>query len=326
MQVAAVARKRGDLVMDRRLFIVVATGGLVAYLPKVRAQPARNAHRIGYLRQGAVPIAESFWARMNELGWEGRNVTLEPRYGGREQLRELAAELVRSGVDLILTESTPASLAAKEATATIPIVFVVGADPVARGLVTSLARPGGNLTGYAVGLYEEKMLDTLKAALPRSSRVALPAGGPPFPDAERAARRLGLELLEAEGLSPDRVDLFLANARKAGADALFIPNIAWLSESLARLGGAATSAHLPAIAAHRSFARGGGLLAYGATPGQGWPRIAAQVDKILRGAKPADLPVEQPSRFTLAINLKAAKALGIVIPQSLLLSADEIIQ
>ena len=243
--------------MDRRLFIVVAAGGLVASLPKVRAQPARNAYRIGYLRQGAVPIAEPFWARMNELGWfEGRNVTIEPRYGGREQLRELAAELVRSKVDLILTNSTPASLAAKEATATIPIVFVVGADPVARGLVASLARPGGNLTGYAIGLYEEKMLDTLKAALPGSSRVALPAGGPPFPDTERAARELGLELLEVEGLSPDRFDLFLANARKAGADALFIPNIAWLSESLARLGRAATSARLPAIAAEQEFCEG----------------------------------------------------------------------
>ena len=299
--------------MDRRLFLVVAAGGLVASLPKVRAQPARNAHRIGYLRQGAVPIAEPFWARMNELGWfEGRNITIEPRYGGREQLRELAAELVRSKVDLILTNSTPASLAAKEATATIPIVFVVGADPVARGVVASLARPGGNLTGYAVGLYEEKMLDTLKAALPGSSRVALPAGGPPFPDTERAARALGLELLEVEGLSPDRFDPFFVNARKAGADALFIPSIAWLSESLALLGEAATSARLPAIAAERSFARGGGLLAYGPTPGQSWPRIAAQVDKILRGAKPADLPVEQPTRFTLAVNLKAAKALGIV--------------
>ena len=170
------------------------------------------------------------------------------------------------------------------------------------------------------------MLDALKAALPGSSRVALPAGGPPFPDTERAARRLGLELLEIEGLSPDRFDHFLANARKAGADALLIPNIAWLSESLARLGGAATSARLPVIAAYRSFARGGGLLAYGPTPGQVWPRLAAQVDKILRGAKPADLPVEQPTRFTLAVNLKAAKVLGITIPQLLLLSADEVIQ
>ena len=313
--------------IDRRRFIVVAAGGLVASLPKVRAQPERTAYRVGYLRQGAVPLVEPFWSRMNELGWfEGRNVTIEPRYGGREQLRELAAELVRSGVDLILTNSTPASLSAREATATIPIVFLVGADPVARGLVASLARPGGNLTGYADGLYEEKMLDALKAALPGSSRVALPAGGPPFPDTERAARRLGLELLEIEGLSPDRFDHFLANARKAGADALLIPNIAWLSESLARLGGAATSARLPAIAAYRSFARGGGLLAYGPTPGQVWPRLAAQVDKILRGAKPADLPVEQPTRFTLAVNLKAAKVLGIAIPQLLLLSADEVIQ
>jgi putative ABC transport system substrate-binding protein len=313
--------------MDRRLFIVVAGGGLVATFSKTRAQPARGAYRIGYLRQGTVPIAEHFLARMNELGWvEGKNITIEPRYGGREQLRELAAELVRSKVDLILADSTPASLAAKEATATIPIVFVVAADPVARGLVASLARPGGNLTGYAVGLYEEKMLEALKVALPRLSRVALPAGGPPFPDTERAARQLGIELREVEGLSPDRLDLFLANARKAGADALFIPNIAWLSESLARLGRAATSAHLPAIAAHASFVRGGGLLAYGATPGQGWPRIAAQVDKILRGAKPADLPVEQPTRFTLAVNLKTANVLGIAIPQSLLLSADEVIQ
>ena len=181
---------------------------------------------------------------MNELGWfEGRNITIEPRYGRKEQMRELAAELVRSKVDLIMTDSTPASLAAKEATATIPIVFLVAADPVARGLVASLARPGGNLTGYVIGSYEEKMLETLKAALPRLSRVARPAGGFLFPDVERAAKGLGLELLGVEGLIPDRFDLFLASARKAGADALLIPNIAWLNESLDRLGDAATSAH-----------------------------------------------------------------------------------
>ena len=140
-------------------------------------------------------------------------------------MRELAAELVRSKVDLILTDSTPATLAAKEATATIPIVFLVAADPVARGLVASLARPGGNLTGYVIGSYEAKMLETLKAALPRVSRVARPGGGFLFPDAERAATELGIELLGVEGLNPDRFDLFLANAHKAGADALLIPNI-----------------------------------------------------------------------------------------------------
>jgi putative tryptophan/tyrosine transport system substrate-binding protein len=264
---------------------------------------------------------------MNELGWfEGRNITIEPRYGSDEQMRELAAELVRSKVDLIMTDSTPASLAAKEATATIPIVFLVAADPVAGGLVASLARPGGNLTGYVIGSYEEKMLETLKAALPRLSRVARPAGVLLLPDVRRAATGLGLELLGVEGLIPDRFELFLASARKAGADALLIPNIAGLNESLDRLGGAATSAHLPAIGPYAAFARGGGLLAYGPQLGQGWPRIAAQVDKILRGAKPADLPVEQPTRFTLTVNLKAAKALGLTIPQSLLLSADEIIQ
>ena len=313
--------------MDRRLFIVIAAGGLVAASPTVWAQPARSSYRIGYLKQDALPLEQPFWARMNELGWfEGKNITIEPRYGGREQLRQLAAELVRSKVDLILVESTPAAMAAKEATATIPIVFVVGADPVARGLVASLARPGGNLTGYAVGLYEAKMLDTLKAALPRASRVALPAGGPPFPDADRAATAHGLELLEVAGLSRDRFDLFLTNARRLGADALLIPNIAWLSESYARLGSAATIARLPAIGPFVSFARGGGLLAYGSAPGQTWPRIATQVDKILRGAKPGDLPIEQPTRFILAVNLKAAKALGIAIPQWLLLSADEVIQ
>jgi putative ABC transport system substrate-binding protein len=314
--------------MNRRRFIGLAAGGLVASLPKVRAQAARNARRIGYLRQGDVPLVEPFWTRMNELGWfEGRNVTIEPRYAvTREQLPELAAELVRLKVDLILTDSTPASLAAKEATATIPIVFLVAADPIARGLVASLARPGGNLTGYTIGAYEEKMLETLKAALPRLSRVALPAGDLLFPDVERAATGLGLELLGVEGLSPDRFDLFLSSARKAGVDALLIPNIAWFNESLARLGEAATSARLPAIGPFGVFARGGGLLAYGPPIGQSWPRIAAQVDKILRGGKPADLPVEQPTRFTLVVNLKTAKALGIAIPQSLLVGADEVIQ
>lgn len=322
------ARLASDPVMDRRRFIVVTAGGLAASLPRVRAEPVRGVYRIGLLKPvGAPPSMDrSFWDRMNELGWfEGKNITIDPRYAAPGQLRELADELVRSKVDLILTQSTLAALAAKEATTTIPIVFLVGADPIDRGLVTNLARPGGNVTGYTVGLYEPKMLEALKAVVSRLSRVALPSDSIQTAT-RRAAEELGIELHEVEGLSLEGFDPFLANVRYARADALLVPNIAWLNESLPRLGAAVSSARLPAIGPYASFARGGGLLAYGHAPGQSGPRVAIQVDKILRGAKPGDLPVEQPTRFRLVVNLKAAKALGITIPQSLLLAADEVIQ
>ncbi|HEY2816589.1 MAG TPA: ABC transporter substrate-binding protein [Casimicrobiaceae bacterium] len=312
--------------IDRRAFIGIVAGGLGLAATLARADRAARVYRIGWLRQGKQSISKSFWDSMRELGWvEGQNIKIEPRYSaGLEQLPALAAELVRLKVDLMLTDSPEAARAARDATATIPIVFVVGSDPVGRGLVASLARPGGNLTGFAYGMYEGKMLETLKAALPRLSRVAVPVTGPPSSGLVGAAKELAVELQGIETPTLNALGGFFDRARQMGADAALIPNIAWVNPVLPRIGGDATSARFPAIGPFRPFAEGGGLLAYGPFA-QHWPRFAVFVDKILRGARPADLPVEQPTRFTTVINLGAAKALGLRLPQWLLLSADEII-
>jgi len=315
--------------MDRRLFTGLLAGSLLVSTPLVRAQQAGKTYRIGWLRQGVQPLPKLFWDALRELGWiEGQNIKIEPRYAtAAEQFPELAAELVRLKVDLILANTTPASRAARDATAAIPIVFVVGADPVANGLVASLGRPGGNLTGFAYGLYEEKLLETLKAALPRLSRVAVPFVGAPTPELVRAATELGVELQHIAVRGPDDFDgRFFEIARTRGAEAVLIPDIHWVDPILERVGGATLNARLPAIGPYRDFVIGGGLLSYGGALSQHWPRTALQVDKILRGAKPGDLPVEQPTKFATVINLKTAKALGLTLPQWLILSADEVIQ
>ncbi len=316
--------------MDRRAFITVAGGGVLAALLAAEAQ--ERVYRIGSLRQGADPSFRPLAAAMRELGWvEGRNFTLERRNADkRDQLPVLAAELVRLNVDLILTGGTLATLAAKEVTKTIPIVFNLADDPVLSGLVASFARPGGNLTGFALGIYDEKLLEILKEALPRASRVALAAPSTePGPQAARlnvAARTLGVEVRRIEVRGPKDFDSFFTVAKRQGADAVLVPNIVWFRPHLERIGVAAAKSPLPAIGYDRQFAVSGGLLAYGPVPLQNVPRLAAQIDKILKGAKPADLPVEQPTKFELVINMKTAKALGLTIPQTLLLRADQVIE
>jgi ABC-type uncharacterized transport system substrate-binding protein len=311
---------------------VVLAVSLTLAAHAVEAQQVGKVYRIGQLREGAVLPPQPFADAMRELGWiEGQNFKIERRNTDRgDQLPALAAELVRLNVDLILTGGTPAALAAKGATKTIPIVFSVADDPVESGLVASFARPGGNLTGFAQGVYDEKLLEVLKEALPRVSRVAYPA-----PVQERGARperlnvagrALGVEIRRIVVQGPRDFDNFFAAAKGLSADAALVPNIAWFLPHLEAIGGAAAKSRLPAIGYDRRFAESGGLLSYGPTPRQNVPRVAAQIDKILRGAKPADLPVEQPTKFELVINLKTAKALGLTIPQSLLLRADQAIQ
>ena len=298
----------------------------------VEGQQAEKVYRIGDLRDYSALPSKAFLGAMRELGWvEGQNFKIETRTADRrDQLRTLAAELVRLKVDIILTIGTPATRAAKEATKTIPIVFILAADPVETGLVGSFARPGGNLTGFAVGIYDAKLIEVLKEALPGVSRVAYPAPAPIAPGISRAslsaaARVLGVEIKGIAVREPRDFDSFFVAAKRLGG-AVLVPNVAWFRPHLEHIGAAAAKSRLPAIGYDRRFAESGGLLSYGPTPMQDVPRLAAQIDKILKGAKPADLPIEQPTKFELVINLKTAKTLGLTVPQSLLVRADEIIQ
>ena len=313
--------------MVRRDFLIAF--GLLAAPLIARAQQAGRVYTIGVLRVGVVPLSQSFWDAMREIGWvEGRNVKIVARYAQNdEELSALAAELVRVPVDLIMASGTPAAHAASRATKTIPIVFTLGGDPVERGLVTNLARPGANLTGFVIGLYEDKLLQILKEALPRVLRVAYPVSATQDPNSAivPAANALGVQIVNVTVRRPADFGPFFAAARRAGVGAVLIPNVSWFVPILKRIASESVKSRLPAFGYRRIFAESGGLLSYGPTL-QAESRVAGQVDKILKGAKPGDLPVEQPTKFELVINRKTATALGLTIPHSLLLRADEVIE
>jgi putative ABC transport system substrate-binding protein len=300
-------------------------------LRDAETQPTGKVYRIGWLAEGVRPDEPSFLEALRVLGYvEGHNLVVERRYAEtREHLPALAAELVARQVDVMLTFGTPATRAAQQATTTIPIVFHLGADPVQSGLVASYAQPGGNLTGVAWGLYEDKLLEILKAAVPGIGRVACPCRrdpeNPTWTRIADAAQKLGLEILDIAVQGPDDFAHFFAAARRAGADAVLVHNVAWFLPHFRRLGELAAESQLPAISVTRSFAEAGGLLSYART-GAGADRTAAQVDKILQGSKPADLPIEQPMRFALIVNLKTAQALGLTIPPTILFQANEVIR
>jgi ABC-type uncharacterized transport system substrate-binding protein len=316
----------------RHTALLTLTLALVATPLAVWAQPLGRIYRIGELREGPSLPPKPFADAMRELGWiEGQHFTLERRNADRrDQLPALAAELVRLKVDLILAGGTPAARAAKEATSIIPIVFSLADDPVGSGLVASLARPGGNLTGFTLGVYDEKLLEVLKRAVPGTTRVAYAApaqeSGTRPERLNTAARVLGVEVRPIVVQGPKDFDRFFASARDLGSEAILVPNVAWFRPHLERIGLLAAKSRLPAIGYDRGFSQGGGLLSYGPAPLQNVPRVASQIHKILKGAKPGDLPVEQPTKFELIINLKTAKTLGLTIPPSVLARADEVIQ
>jgi putative ABC transport system substrate-binding protein len=311
---------------------VVFTLSLVLSAVAAGAQQAGKVYRIGSLREGPDPVSGPLADAMRKLGWiEGQNFTIERRMADRlEQLPALAAELVRLKVDVILAGGTLAARAAKSATKTIPIVFSLGDDPVATGLVASFAHPGGNLTGFALGIYDEKLLEVLKEALPRVSRVAhaIPAaeGRTRHERLAAAARTLGVELRQIEIQRPEDFDGFFAAAKRQGADAALVPNVAWFRPHLQRIGGAAAKSRLPAIGYDLQFAVSGGLLAYGPALFESIPRLADQIDKILKGTSPGEIPVERPTKFELVVNQRAAKMLGLSIPQALMLRANQVIE
>lgn len=291
--------------------------------------------RIGILYQdsGILFQTDAFRDTLRSLGYiEGKTVSYEYKLASGD-LQGSAGELARSGVDLIVTPGTTAALAAKRATATVPIVFY-GADPVATGLVASLARPGGNVTGVA-SLGEEtgaKRLELLKELLPRATRVALlvnpdnPANVAQLPGIESAARRLGFKLLVANARRSEDLEAAFSLIGRKHAEALYIVPDAVLIGLQSKIIEHALKAKLPGIFSYRMFPLAGGLISYGPDFGAVWRQCAVYADRILKGAKPADIPVEQPTKFELVVNLKAAKALGIAIPESILVRADEVIR
>ena len=326
--------------MRRRAAVALALGLLAASSPGETAQAGKMI-RIGWLSTGSTTshghLLEAFREGLRELGYtEGKNIAIEYRWaeGRVDRLPQLATELVQLKVDVLVTAGSPGIRAAKQATATIPIVMAVGGDPVGSGFVASLARPGGNITGLS-NLAEDlvaKLLELLKEAVPGVSRVAVlsnpanPAHAAFRQVIQSAARTMGVTLLPVDARGPHEFDsAFATMIRQRAGGLVELPDPMFLTER-DRLTGLATQNRLAAIYGFREHAAAGGLMAYGVNLRDSYWRAAAYVDKILKGAKPADLPVEQPTKFELVINLKTAKALGLTLPQSVLGRADEVIQ
>jgi ABC-type uncharacterized transport system substrate-binding protein len=307
------------------------------------AQPAPKIARIGFLSPSSasaprIPLRlGAFRQALRELGYvEGQNIIIESRWadGRYARLPQLAAELVRLKVDVIVTYAPPAIQAAKEATGTIPIVMAGILDPVATGFVAGLSRPGGNITGLSLMAPElvGKQLAVLKEVLPKISRVALlgnpvNAGtGPQVRHGQEAARALGLHLLLLEARGPSEIDTAFATMSRERVGALIILLNVMLNDHRARIEDLAAARQLPVVHGVTDQVEGRSLMAYGPSFSDSWRRAATYVDKILKGARPADLPVEQPTKFELVINRKTAKALGLTIAPSLLLRADHVIE
>ena len=326
--------------MDRRTFLFVSSLGALSAPLAAGAQPAGKVFRIGYLASvgsfsARSPAVEAFRQGLRELGWvEGQNIVIEYRTsGGRfERLPDLAVELARLKVDVIVAPGTQAALAAKNATTTIPVVMIAVAEPVAQGLIAGLARPGGNVTGLSYSVGTEifgKELELLKEAAPKARQVAViwnpanPAHGIWIKEIKVPAQSLGVQLQLLEARRPDDFDGAFAAMVKKRAGALLVGTEAAFSSHLGRLAGLAARNRLPSVYGTREYPEAGGLMSYGPNTPDLWRRSAGYVDKILKGAKPAGLPVEQPTKFELVINLKTAKALGLT--PALLQRADELI-
>jgi putative ABC transport system substrate-binding protein len=328
--------------MRMRLLGIALVLILLAAPLAAEGQPAGKVYRIGYLASSSANarFAEAFREGLRELGWvEGQNIVIESRFaeGKSERLPALAAELVRLKVDVLVGDSTPSSVAVKDATRTIPIVFAASADAVGSGLVASLARPGGNITGLSFLGPETvaKCLQLLKEAVPGITRVAVLShpGNPSeatrkiiLKETEAAARALAVRLQFLEARGPDDFERAFSEMARARVGGLTVVTSIMFFSERKRLVELAAKSRLPAVYPWREPVDAGGLLAYGPNLPDLYRRAAGYVDRILKGAKPADMPVEQPTKFELVINLKAAKAIGLTIPQSVLVRADEVIE
>jgi putative ABC transport system substrate-binding protein len=319
--------------------VITLIGGAAALPLSARAQQAGKLPTIGFL--GATPSIESqrvaaFVQRLRELAWiDGRNLAIEYRWaeGRNERYAETAAEFVRLKVDVIVTVSTPATLAAKQATAVIPIVGVPLSDPVGTGLVASLARPGGNVTGLSNQTADlaGKRLELLREVVPNLRRLAImaklsnPAVVLDMGEVQAAARTFGLEVATSEVRRVEDVAPAF-DALKGRADALYVCGDPLMNTHRTRINILAVGARLPTMHGSRDYVEAGGLISYGPNIPDLFRRAGDFVDKILRGAKPGDIPVEQPTKFDLVVNLTTAKALGLAIPEPFLLRADELIE
>jgi putative ABC transport system substrate-binding protein len=329
--------------MNRRAFLGAVSGSLLAAPVAADAQQAAKVPRIGFLVASSASdsayarLIEAFRQGLRELGYvEGQNIFIEYRYaeGIYERLPALAAELVRLKVNVIVSHSTPGPSAAKQATSTIPIVMTSAGDPVGSGLVSSMAQPGGNITGLSLMAPElgGKRLQLLKQILPGLSRVAVlwnatnPYASMVAREAEAAATTLGVQLQSLAVRGPDDFEGALAAATKGRAGALMVAEDPLTITKRTQIVDFAAKNRLPAMYGVKEFVDAGGLMSYGAHLADLYRRAATYVDKILKGAHPGDLPVQQPTRFEFVINRKTARALGLTIPPSLLQRADEVIQ
>ncbi len=325
------------------LIVILALNILLVPLA-AEAQQAGKVFRIAIFMTvpptdpAASALQEALLQGLRDLGYvEGKNIVIEWRWaeGKYERLPQLAAELVHLKVDVIVATTVPATQVAKQVTSTIPIVMGIGGAPVELGLVPSLARPGGNITGLASSAGLEmvaKHLQLLKEAVPKATRVAVlwnpanPTHGPLLREAEVAAPALGVQLRPVEARGPEKFDSAFSAMGRERASALLVLGDGMFFHHRIRLAQLAVRSRLPSMYTNKEHVETGGLMAYAVSLPYLFRRAAYYVDKILKGAKPADLPVEQPTRFELVINLKTAKALGLTIPQSVLIRADEVIQ
>ena len=310
---------------------------LLAGALDAEAQPSGKVYRIGVLAYDEAAGIQAFRQALSDLGYaEGRNLVIEARYGkgNAEVLPVLAADLVRLKVDVILATSSTYVRVAKQATSIIPIVFAIHNDPVGTGDVASLAHPGGNITGttqMATDL-STKQLDLLRETVPGLTRVGVvwnprtPSHGPALKEIDAAARTLRMQLTRLAAVQESELDRAFATAARDRIEAVFVLTSPMTARHSGRVVGLAMKHRLPTMYATRSFVEAGGLLAYGADPLDLHRRAAGYVDRILKGAKPANLPVEQPTKFELVVNLKTAKTLGLTIPPSVLLRADQVLE
>jgi putative tryptophan/tyrosine transport system substrate-binding protein len=330
---------QGHALTRREAAIALGAFGIASFA--AHAQPARKLHRLGFLGVSSAadyaPFLAAFLQGLRELGYEdGRNIVIEYRWadGREERLAELAVQLVRLNPDVIVSHATGVS-AAQGATSTVPIVMGVSSDPVGLGLIRSLAQPGGNTTGVASQMVDlaAKRLELLKEIAPKLKVVAVlsqlsnPGAQRGLSETELAAGRLGVRVLsfpvEAE---PAALESVFAAIIRARPDGLIVQPYPFTAAQNAQIAAFATSNRLPAMGGARQFVVEGGLISYGGDFVEGWRVAARYVDKILKGARPADLPVEQPTRFELVVNLKTARTLGIRIPQAVLVRADRLIE
>jgi putative tryptophan/tyrosine transport system substrate-binding protein len=327
--------------MDRRSFVSTAAGALLVRAFPANSQPAKNVPRIGVLHPGTPASApqsvEAFRQGLREQGYEeGKNIFVERRFteSKAERVAEVAAEFVRLKVDVIVTSLDVATAAVKRQTQTIPIVMAISIDPVATGFVSSLAHPGGNVTGLSTMSPElaAKKLELLREVVPGLSRVAfmwntnVPGNLLEYKEAGDAARSMRLQLQSVEVSSVDDFERAFSALKTGGAEAVIVAGSGLTSTNAGQIANLAMKYRLPSMVSSRDRVDAGALIAYGPNLAEMWRRAATYVDKILKGAKPGDLPVEQPTKFELIINLKTAKALGLTIPPSLSLRADEVIQ